>query len=153
VKRILAIISAVLISSHASAADLKLKCRGGLGKITGWQGEGAEKRPLVHFINIEFDLSISDREITFEADPKYDLGGTPVRSVLTLPFKNTDNTISKFESVERSKRPGQEARGRIVGYFSKTGAAHIYWRDDERGLSGKCEFQVGTRSTTSAKVT
>jgi hypothetical protein len=137
VKLILTILCAVLVGSPAFAADLELKCRGSL----------VEKGPVAR--PIELVVSVSDGEVRLRADPKYDLGAS------RLILKKSDATTLKFESVERTKRPGYEARALIDGqFFRASGSVHVYWMDDEtRYLSARCEFLLGARSAILPKVT
>ena len=149
VKRTVSLICAVLIGSPALAADLELKCKGHLGKITDRMEEGRIKTALGPPIPVEYNVSFSGAAVTVEANPKYDLGGAPFGSVPKLFIKKSGITRLEFESVERSRRSKQIAL--VYGVFiSETGSAHIYWRDFERwGLWGRCEFLVSTRSIVS----
>ena len=139
-KPILAVVCAVVICSPALSADLELKCKGGLH-------EGP--RPA-HPIGIEFLVSISGKEVTLQADPKYGIGGTK------LVLRRSEPAIMLFESVERIERPGDKSYVRIGGTFFRTvGRIFIFWQDDneKRTIVGDCEFLVGISSIVLPKVT
>jgi hypothetical protein len=144
VKAILAILCGLLIGSPAIAADLELKCR-------GFVGEGRSTR----LTPVEFAVSVSDLDVTVQADPKHDLHGAPIRSVLRLVLTKSDTTTFEFESAERMTRPGYEALALISGIInSRRGTVTIGWRGVGLPyISGKCEFLVSMRSTTSPKET
>jgi hypothetical protein len=120
-------------------------------------GEGRDKRQLNDIIEIEFSATISDREVTLQADPNYDFRGKPTESTLKFVIKKLDDDRLLFESRERVTRRHGE-RPLIVGALEpRMALVTLYWAEDEtralKGLIADCKFLVGTRSTISPKVT